>query len=276
LPCGLRCLLPLGVSAILVPFRSSFPNTDAALVLVAVVVAVAANGHRLTGLLAAVSAAAWFDFFLTKPYEHFSIAHRADIETTVLLLVVGAAVTEIAVWGPATSRYRGGRRGVPGRDPADHRSRRGSRALARGHRARDGAGAGVARLAGVADFERYSFGGLPRLEPDGQLRMDEAKWDVSRTGWPNLHVEVLASNQSGTYGRFVLEPVPGASASLGARRWSASWSRRSGWRWPARPGWPADVNGYLVFLGAVVVTSGIVTVAARFAARWLPERRRIR
>jgi K+-sensing histidine kinase KdpD len=90
---------PLALTAILVPFRHSFPNTDAALALILVVVAVAANGYRLAGYLAALSAAVWFDFFLTRPYEHFSITRRADIETTVLLLVIGAAVTELAVWG---------------------------------------------------------------------------------------------------------------------------------------------------------------------------------
>ena len=47
-------------------------------------------------LLAAVSPAAWFDFFLTQPYERFAITHREDIETTVLLVAVGAAVTELA------------------------------------------------------------------------------------------------------------------------------------------------------------------------------------
>src|ERR1700726_2953082 len=90
---------PLALAALLVPFRGSFPNTDAALALILVVVAVAANGYRLAGILAAVSAAAWFDFFLTQPYERFAITRRADIETTVLLLVIGVAVTEIAVWG---------------------------------------------------------------------------------------------------------------------------------------------------------------------------------
>src|SRR2546430_13456825 len=44
------------------------------------------------------TAAAWFDFFLTRPYERFAITRRADIETTILLLVIGVAVTEIAVW----------------------------------------------------------------------------------------------------------------------------------------------------------------------------------
>ena len=88
--------LPCAVSALVVPFRSSLPNTDAALVLVVVVVAVAAYGHRPAGWIAALSSAVWFDFFLTRPYERFSITGRTDIETTVLLLAVGIAVTEIA------------------------------------------------------------------------------------------------------------------------------------------------------------------------------------
>jgi len=94
---------PLALAAILVPFRGSFPNTDAALAMILVVVAVAANGYRLAGILAAVSAAAWFDFFLTQPYERFTITRRADIETTVLLLVIGIAVSAPPrAGGPAT------------------------------------------------------------------------------------------------------------------------------------------------------------------------------
>ena len=90
---------PLALAALLIPFRGSFPNTEAALALILVVVAVAANGYRLAGIMAAVSAAVWFDFFLTHPYERFTITRREDIETTLLLLVIGVAVTEIAVWG---------------------------------------------------------------------------------------------------------------------------------------------------------------------------------
>jgi K+-sensing histidine kinase KdpD len=90
---------PLALAVILAPFRCRLPNTDAALVLILVVAAVAASGRRLAGVLAAVSAAAWFDFFLTAPYERFTITRRPDIETMVLLLAIGAAVTEIAVRG---------------------------------------------------------------------------------------------------------------------------------------------------------------------------------
>jgi hypothetical protein len=35
-------------------------------------------------VLAALSSAVWFDFFLTAPYLTFVIIDRADIETTVL------------------------------------------------------------------------------------------------------------------------------------------------------------------------------------------------
>ena len=95
---------PFAACALLALVRSSVPNTDAALVLVLVVVAVAANGFRAAGYLAAVSAAVWFDFFLTQPYQRFTIDRVADVRTTVLLLLVGVAVTELAVWGRIDSR----------------------------------------------------------------------------------------------------------------------------------------------------------------------------
>ena len=63
------------------------------------VVAAAASGDRLAGLLAALSGGVWFDFFLTEPYQRFTIADSDDIEATVLLVLIGVSVTEIALWG---------------------------------------------------------------------------------------------------------------------------------------------------------------------------------
>jgi K+-sensing histidine kinase KdpD len=79
-----------------VPFRAHLSGTNSALILVVVVVAVASNGNRPAGALAAASAAAWFDFFLTRPYERFTITSAADITTAVLLLTVGLAVSQLA------------------------------------------------------------------------------------------------------------------------------------------------------------------------------------
>ena len=88
--------LPLGVAAIVVPFRSSFANTASALILVAVIVAVATLGNRVCGFVATVSATLWFDYFLTRPHEKLAITHRPDIETALSLFVVGIIVTELA------------------------------------------------------------------------------------------------------------------------------------------------------------------------------------
>ena len=69
------------------------------LVLVVWVVAAAATGDRVAGILAAVSSGVWFDFFLTEPYLRFAIADSNDIEATVLLVLISLAVTEVALWG---------------------------------------------------------------------------------------------------------------------------------------------------------------------------------
>ena len=90
---------PIAVAAAASLARDLVANTSAALVLVLVVVAVAVAGDRIAGVLAALSAAAAFDFFLTAPYLSFAILDRDDIETAVLLLALGVAVTEIALWG---------------------------------------------------------------------------------------------------------------------------------------------------------------------------------
>jgi K+-sensing histidine kinase KdpD len=100
---------PLLCCALLAAFRESITTATAALVLVIVVVAAAATGDRLAGIVAALSAGASFDVFLTEPYLTFAINDPTDIEVTVLLVVVGLAVTEIALWG-RRQQARGSRR----------------------------------------------------------------------------------------------------------------------------------------------------------------------
>lgn len=92
-------LAPLLVAAALSGVRDQVTATTGALVLVLVVVAVAATGQRAAGIVAALSAGAWFDFFLTAPYGSFKVTDRDDIQATVLLLLVGFAVSELALWG---------------------------------------------------------------------------------------------------------------------------------------------------------------------------------
>ena len=66
--------------------------------------------HRVVGVtgsrpaLAALVAAASFDFFLTRPYGSFRISRQADITTEILFVVVGLIVGELAARGRATSK----------------------------------------------------------------------------------------------------------------------------------------------------------------------------
>jgi uncharacterized protein DUF4118 len=94
---ALAVLGPLAVSGILVAFRAEFRPSDAALVLVLVVLASAVLGGRWGGATAAVVSALCFDFFFTRPYYSFTINNRDDIETTIVLLIVGVAVGELVV-----------------------------------------------------------------------------------------------------------------------------------------------------------------------------------
>jgi K+-sensing histidine kinase KdpD len=199
---------PLALAAVLVPFRSSFPNTDAALAMIVIVVAVAAAGSRLAGLVAAVSAAAWFDFFLTRPYETFTINRAADIETTVLLVVIGAAVTEIAVWGrrqhSAASRRAGYLDGI--NDAA--------RAVATGDSPSalvDRIAAGLIQLLSLRSCEfQYGMagiGGPARLEHDGTITFAGEPYDLPYGEWPpGVGLELLVESGGRLQGRFLMQP----------------------------------------------------------------------
>lgn len=99
---------PPVVAAALIPLRSHIDVTTVALVLVVVVVAVAASGRRLAGLVAAVTAGLAFDFLWTEPRYRLTISDPGLIQTTVLLVIVGAAVSELA-WIGQRARQRSAR-----------------------------------------------------------------------------------------------------------------------------------------------------------------------
>ena len=90
---------PLVACAVLSAFRDSITNATAVLVLVLLVIAAASTGVRIAGIVAAVSGGIWFDLFLTQPYGRITIDDPNDLEATILLVVIGAAVTEVALWG---------------------------------------------------------------------------------------------------------------------------------------------------------------------------------
>jgi K+-sensing histidine kinase KdpD len=88
---------PLAVSGVLVGFRGDLFSTNAAIVLVLPVLAAAIWGGRYGGVVSAVIAALCFDFFFTHPYYSLTISNHDDVETTIVLLVVGLVVGELVV-----------------------------------------------------------------------------------------------------------------------------------------------------------------------------------
>src|SRR5262245_6486082 len=93
---ALGALLPIAVAALLVGVRGEIESANIALILVLTVVVAAVTGGWRAGAIAAVVSALSFDFFHTRPYLRLTIDSQDDVETTVLLLIVGVAVGFIA------------------------------------------------------------------------------------------------------------------------------------------------------------------------------------
>jgi K+-sensing histidine kinase KdpD len=208
-------LAPLVACALLATVRGSLPNTDAALVLVLVVVAVAANGYRLAGVLASVSAAVWFDFFLTQPYQRFTINRTSDLRTTLLLLAVGVAVTELAVWGrrhaALAARQEGYLDGIRAASELAAHGMSGSTLVA-------AVAEQLTALLGLSEcrFERGAAGvGHPaRLRHDGRIMREQVALDVEQEGLPqDVPIELLVESGGRLVGRFLMHAAPGSRPS---------------------------------------------------------------
>lgn len=180
-------------------------NTTASVALVLPVVGAAATGLRSAGVAAALGAAAAFDFFLTAPFHTLQISGAADLETAALLLLVGLAVSELAL-----------------------RSRRHQASLSREQGYLDGllqtAGAVAAgsvtpdQLIGVVRqqlthllelddcrFDPATTYGLPRLTGDGGLVRRDRTVDIGRLGLPTDTAIALPVRAGGAVlGHFIL------------------------------------------------------------------------
>jgi K+-sensing histidine kinase KdpD len=210
---GAAVFLPLGVAAILAPFRSSFADTASALILVAVIVALATLGNRVSGFVATVSATLWFDFFLTRPYEKLAITHRPDIQTALGLFAVGIIVTELA----ARNRH--------------HRATATEEADCVGviydiSQLVASAAAATEVIARVKDelidllhlrSARYEPSSAERpvlrIEHDGRVFLGGGIWDVPSMGLPGPEIELLVQSRGHALGRFVLTPTAGHPVS---------------------------------------------------------------
>ena len=173
----------------------------------------------MAGVLAALSAALWFDVFLTRPFERITITDRADLETTTLLLAVGVGVTELAAWGHRqranAHRDAGYLDGI----------RAAAEAVAAGSSSQDlidEVSRQLTRVLGLRTCRfQYGVAGLghpARLRDDGQVERDSAVWDVERDGLPaDVDIELLVESGGRLQGRFLLTAGSDAHPSSAQR-----------------------------------------------------------
>jgi K+-sensing histidine kinase KdpD len=221
-------IAPVVAAAILLPFRASWPNTNVALLLVVVVVAVAAIGNRVAGAIAAIGAAVWFDFFFTLPYERFTIRSSADVTTFVLLLVVGVTVSQLAAYA---RRLKVVAITDAGYLALIHQTA----ALAQSARLPEAVVDHVReQLAALLDLQacRFEYGNLlghpPRLEPNGTVLAGHGRWDVDKAGLPGEEIELRTFGNGQYFGRFMMTPKPGSRPSLQARLVAAALADQAG------------------------------------------------
>jgi K+-sensing histidine kinase KdpD len=206
---ALAVVAPLVVASILVPFRGTFANAAAGLVLVVVIVAVATGGNRFTGFLASASSALWFDFFLTRPYDTLEISQRGDIETAVSLLVVGLLVSELAARSRHFSRVstRESNYVAVVRDVTEY--------------AKSGAPSSLViesafdPLREILDLRSCHFDYHPSDPPMAQIQANGdvvhigMLWPTEELGIPGPEAEIVTAWRGRALGRFVITPAPG-------------------------------------------------------------------
>lgn len=209
----------IGAGAALVPLRDNMAGANVALALVVVVVAAAVVGGWKAGMVGAVCAALTFDFFFTVPYLSLTIESGDDVETTVLLLIVGAIVGSLSAWATRQHEAISASRGEV------HRIHRVAERLAA-----EPVDAGVlvavqAELTALLSLRDCHFEArpythsLPQLDHNGTFAVRPRDMVYAHGGFelPAGGVAVPVRSGGTEVGRLVLEPTAGVGVSLEQR-----------------------------------------------------------
>ena len=215
----------VAAGAVMAAFRPLFDGTNAALVLMIVVVAVAALGGRAAGIITALVAVVSFDFFHTEPYLSLTIDSRDDVETTLLLLIAGVLVGTIASAGQSARSRAGSARSEV------LRIHRVAEAAVSGRDAASVIAIAQDELRELLELRESRFEALPASDDvshprigrngavEGQTAMRFGRGAGGRGGFelPTEGVELPVLARGQHIGRFVLVPTPGVAVSLEQR-----------------------------------------------------------
>jgi K+-sensing histidine kinase KdpD len=201
-------VVPIAVAFLLVPSRGHLGPADDALVLVVVTVAVASRGRRGPAALAALVAAASFDFLLTRPYGSFRIHSQDDVTTELLFVAVGLIVGDLAARG-----RRHQQEAVQGRHELSRLHDLGER-IAGGEEPDFVLIAVANELRELLSLQDCRFvrdqpsGRGAWIAHDGTVRLNPLRWPTASAGLPTRHVELAVRGGGRVLGTFILTPTP--------------------------------------------------------------------
>ncbi|HLX88992.1 MAG TPA: DUF4118 domain-containing protein [Acidimicrobiales bacterium] len=201
-------IMPTILGAALYPARGHLVPANLALLFVVCTAVIATFGQRGAAVVAAVASGLSFDYFCTVPYLTLQMSRASDVTTTLLLVVVGLIVGQLA----SSMRRARGRAG----EATD----RLERVHALGQQVAMGAEpafmvAAVARelrdLLHLKDcrFTREPEAGIrTRIRGDGSVTIGELVWAAERYGLPTQRVALPIRSRGRVLGAFVLTPTP--------------------------------------------------------------------
>lgn len=195
---------PVIAALLMVPLRTHTQASNLALVMVVVVAGAAVPGFRVPAIAAGVSAGVWFDFFLTRPYQTFSIQHSADIQTALLMTVVAALVGAIA-----SRRRQAGEKAQQSGDEVVGLYVT-AQMLSAGFRPPIVLQTIAEQLRALLFVSRCVFdpGQPPSTEPiinrAGELDWRGLPWSLPHQGWPAVPVSLPVDSSGQPAGRFLL------------------------------------------------------------------------
>jgi hypothetical protein len=208
---------PLLVSGLLVSFRNDLAAANVVLVFVLVIVFAATVGTRVSGAIAAVVSAMSFDFFFTRPYQSLKIESSDDIQTTILLLVIGVLVAEIVTYS------RRHRRSSEHRGDEIARLHRVAEMVASDSDVEDIVLSVQAELIGLLSLRECRYEAapftseLPTLARNGAIAGDHRHWIGGEYTLPSQGAQIPVLGRGQTFGRLVLVPDLSVGVSIEER-----------------------------------------------------------
>lgn len=208
---------PIAVGALLVGVRGEIDSANVALIMVLTVVAVAAFTGRGPAAMAALVAAASYEFFFTRPYLSLRIHSGDDVLTTVILLVIALVVGQVG----AVAR----RRAFETADALEEsaRLRRVAARLARGESAPDLIAAVTDEVSQLLMLRSCTFeehptdASLPVLDRDGHVATTAYKLVDGGFALPDGGVRLPVVGADRELGSLVLVGDPEVGVSLEQR-----------------------------------------------------------